>query len=209
MRSENTVILFIKAPQICRVKTRLWPDLSHRECLSLYRLLMNNTIKQLINGQEYKFIVYSSEPGFRHTFPFNLTIKYQCGFDLGMRMHNAISEELKHAQRVILIGSDCVQFNQHSISQALKQLRNKNDIVMTPSNDGGYCLVGMRYANKAIFENISWGTSDVFNQTKQALGKSGKTLNTLEAMHDIDTMNDLHDLGLRGELPVWAQPFIR
>ena len=209
MRYENTVILFIKAPQICRVKTRLWPDLNHRECLSLYRLLMNNAIKQLSNSLEYKFIVYSTEPCNRHSVPYNLTVKYQHGLDLGMRMHNAISEELKHAQRVILIGSDCVQFTKSSLSHALKQLWNKNDIVMTPTNDGGYCLVGMRRTNRAIFENVSWGTSDVFNQTKRVAEKSGKTINILETMHDIDTMNDLHGLKQRGELPIWAQSFIR
>ena len=209
MRNENILILFIKAPQLCRVKTRLWPELNHRECLSLYRLLTHNTIKQLINSNQYKLVVYSTAADKTHSLPFRLSIKYQQGPDLGMRMHHAISQELKNAQRVVLIGSDCLHFTSTSIEHAFNQLDNNNDIVITPTHDGGYCLIGMRRAHRTIFDNISWSSSEVLYQTIHAAEKSGKAIKILEAMHDIDTMNDLHELKKLGQLPGWAQQYIR
>lgn len=211
MRSKNTLILFAKAPRLCRVKTRLWPELTHRECLYLYKLLLSNTLKSVANSQQYKLVVYTTDLNFFATsIPISkLSFKKQHGKNLGIRMHNAISQELKYCQKVILIGSDCIEFSRQYIEHAFKLLKNKDDIVITPTDDGGYCLIGMTQNNNSIFQNIDWGTDRVFSQTQHLTKKKLKNLHALSKMYDIDKVSDINTLNHLGILPNNLQMFDR
>ncbi len=209
MRRDNTLIIFTKALHICRVKTRLWPALSHRECLLLYRLLLQSTIEQLIDSNQYNIVIYSTAIHTRRALPYNLSYKIQRGHDLGVRMHNAINNELNYAQRVMLIGSDCFNFTMHFIESAFKRINKGNDIIVSPTVDGGYCLIGMQSSHQELFKHISWSTDYVLQQTQHNAKQHGKNLMLTEYMHDIDTINDLHVLNKKNQLPAWAQTFIR
>ncbi len=208
MRKQNTLILFAKFPKICRVKTRLWPDLNHRECLDLHKSLTTSIIRRLKNSNKYNFITYTTA----HNSPlpsFGITSKQQYGHNLGARMHNAITQELKYAQRVVLIGSDCIELSRESIETAFDLLSNQNDITLGPTQDGGYCLIGMKQPCKFVFENITWSTPDVLNQTLRVGKKKSKKIHLLETMHDIDTIDDLIKLKKMSKLPDWAGKFAR
>lgn len=208
MRKQNTVILFTKFPKICRVKTRLWPDLNHRECLELHKSLTTNILRQLKHSNKYNFVTYTTA----HNSPspsLGIKSKQQYGNNLGMRMHHAITQELKYAQRVILIGSDCIQLSIQSIETAFDLLTGQNDITLGPTQDGGYCLIGMKKPCKFIFENIAWSTPDVLNQTLYVSRKKSKRIHLLETVHDIDTIDDLNELKKLNKLPAWAEKFAR
>lgn len=208
MRKRNTLILFTKFPKICSVKTRLWPDLTHRECLELHKSLTTNTIKQLKHSNKYNFVTYTT--AYNSPLPsFGITSKQQYGHDLGMRMHHAINQELKYAQRVVLIGSDCIQLSKQAIEMAFDLLTGQNDIALGPTQDGGYCLIGMKKPYKFVFENIAWSTPAVLNQTLQTCRKKSKKVHLLETVHDIDTIDDLNELKMLNKLPVWAEKFAR
>ena len=207
MRNKNTLILFTKTPQICRVKTRLWPHLNHRECLRLHRSLIQNIVKQLSNQRKYNFILYATDNKLKNPL-LRLTSKKQYGCDLGQRMLNALNNELKRSRNVVLIGSDCVEFSQTYIGNAFNQLEAGHDIVLGPTNDGGYCLVGMKKPNKFLFENIAWSTPDVMQESLRAASKKNKNIHLLERMNDIDTIDDLKELQKLNALPNWVRQFI-
>ena len=204
---NNTLILFTKSPVICRVKTRLWPTLSHRECLYLHKKLIHNIISEQRHHSDINIKIYSTE--IKHKFFNNKQTYKQVGKDLGMRMNNAIMHELKYTEKVLLIGSDCVEFTQDYIKHAFEVLKNKNDIVIAPSNDGGYALIGMRKPHPTLFNNIPWSTTKVLSRTLDIIQKENKKLTLLPEVTDIDEYSDLVRLHQSNLLPSWASSVIK
>ena len=206
MRASNTLILFSKSPRICRVKTRMQPNLSHRECLYLHKMLTKNIIDKLSLNTNLNFVLYTTHPYTdKYLYSRNLRIKKQQGINLGMRMHNAISEELKYSQKVVLIGSDCLEFTPGVIQSAFEKLNKARDIVIGPTDDGGYLLVGMRKQNKFLFKNISWSSSSTLDMTIKAARNFKKNISILDKMRDLDSIEDLRYLSQQITLPNWAQ----
>ena len=89
---------------------------------------------------------------------------------------------------VVLIGSDSPDLPQAYIKLAFSALKT-NDVVLGPSSDGGYYLIGMTQ-NYDIFENIPWSTSKVFEKTIEKIDKLGLKIKTLSVLYDIDTNED-------------------
>ncbi len=209
MRADNTLILFAKTPQICRVKTRMHPELTHRECLYLHKKLTMHAINQLQSYEKFKFIVYTTDIyKARHLLPRGIEVKQQSGLGLGTKMRHAIKQETKNAQSVVLIGSDFLTLDINYIYSAFRKLSKINDIVLGPTIDGGYGLIGMQKHNRFLFENIPWGTSNVFEKTKVSALQRGRKIKQLDEISDLDTIDDLHRFGQLNILPSWANSLI-
>ena len=70
----------------------------------------------------------------------------------------------KGYESLLIIGSDCFELTTNNIEDAFSKLE-KNDIVIGPSNDGGYYLLGMKKLFPFIFKNKEWSTESVLNET--------------------------------------------
>ena len=105
-------------------------------------------------------------------------------------MLNALDECLKTTKYAVLIGSDCIQINNDYIHRAFRILENSHDVVLGPTLDGGYALIGMQSTQKSIFQNIEWSTHKVLQQTKEVLTNIGLTFSCLPEIRDIDTYAD-------------------
>ena len=208
MRSRNTLIIFAKAPRICRVKTRLWPYLSHRQCLYIHKQATQQLLESLYNKTSFKLVLYITDICDTLNIPDSIEVKIQSGIDLGIRMHNAVTTELKTSDRVVLIGTDCLEIDTNFIDNAFSTLKSNRDIVLSPANDGGYVLVGMRKPHQALFKNIVWGTSSVLDATISKAKSLGLATHLTEALIDIDNQQDLELLYNSGRLPVWAQSLL-
>ena len=205
MRADNTLILFTKAPQICRVKTRMQPALTHRECLYLHKKLTEHAISRFKSNNKFKLIIYTTRiDKVRHLYPRGIRLKKQTGLSLGSRMGNAIKHEMKNTQRIVLIGSDCLTLNVNYVYRAFEHLSKPTDVVLGPTVDGGYVLIGMKKQNAFLFNRIPWGTSDVFDKTLTSAHKYGRIINSLEKNSDLDTIEDLRQLKKQNALPAWA-----
>ena len=201
MRYKNTLILFARAPMICRVKTRMWPALTHRECLYLHRHLIN----EMLNSFRTKFntVLYTTRIA---NYP--VATRLQQGMDLGVRMYHAINQELKHSDKVVLIGSDCLQIDEAYVSQAFLSLESNRDIVLGPANDGGYFLIGAKRISPLMFDFITWGQPNVLDETLAKISKLGLKATLLNSLIDVDTVDDLKELKLLNCLPTWAEPLL-
>lgn len=198
MRRNSTLILFAKKAQICRVKTRMWPHLTYRESLYLHKVLTADAINKFSANSKFKFILYTTDTNTIHYCNSRgLIIKKQYGLDLGSRMIHAINQELKRSQNVILIGSDCPMLNIDYVKKAFKHLSKHNDVVLGPTTDGGYALIGMKKKNDYLFKNITWGSSKVFTQTLKIAGNYSCNIQSLDKVSDIDTVEDLQQLNLK------------
>ena len=81
---------------------------------------------------------------------------YQVGETLGDKMYNAIEDELKSSDKVILLGSDIYNLQENIIYSAFEKL-DEYDVVINPSVDGGYFLIGMKKAIKEVLISQAMG----------------------------------------------------
>ena len=208
MRNRDVVVVFTKAPQICRVKTRLWPALTHRQCLYLHKQATRNIIEKLSGQNNYQLLVYTTNKHPAFLVPEHVKINLQSGFNLGQRMHHAIAEQLKVFNRVVVVGSDCLELTTDYINDAFCKLNSPRDIVLGPATDGGYVLIGMSRPHSILFHNIAWGSSKVLDQTLDNAKTSNITAHLLSPLIDIDCVQDLQTLQKAKRLPTWASSLL-
>jgi len=94
-------------------------------------------------------------------------------------------------ERVVIIGADSPTLPPVYIEQAL---RSEQEVVMGPSTDGGYYLIGMKGKMTDIFAGIPWGTDDVLSKTLKALQAKGNHAELLPVWYDVDLPEDLRFL---------------
>ena len=118
----------------------------------------------------------------------------QTGEDLGSRMSHAFDAVFGMGyRRAILTGSDVPSLSASVYGEALKLLQD-HDLVLGPSMDGGYYLIGLTHPVPDLFTGIPWSTNQVFDLTmKKAHNLPLKTA-VLPSEHDLDTMADLQRL---------------
>ena len=120
----------------------------------------------------------------------NREFSYQVGETLGDKMYNAIDEELKTSDKVILLGSDIHNLQENMIHDAFEKL-DEYDVIINPSVDGGYFLIGMKKAIKEVFNLPSYGDNSVLENLLTVCDEQKLSYYLGEAGLDIDTKEDL------------------
>jgi rSAM/selenodomain-associated transferase 1 len=197
MKPEAALIVFVREPVLGKVKTRLAKGIGDEKALAVYRFLLGHTLQICTAVNCIKEIYYAGHiiahdrwnlPGFNKNA--------QAGEDLGSRMYNAFKECFERGYtKVIIIGSDCYELNTSMIDEAYRQL-DRQDVVIGPTFDGGYYLLGLTQLLPEIFENKSWSTNLVMHQTLQDLRKKSLPFSLLDQLNDIDNADDLRTSGL-------------
>mgnify|MGYP000025680380 FL=1 len=103
----------------------------------------------------------------------------------------AFKKLFQNHQSVILIGCDLPDLTSALISNAFDALQS-NDVVIGPSCDGGYYLIGLNKETPDLFKEISWSTEKVLNQTLEKAERLSLKVQLLDRLRDIDTLEDLH-----------------
>lgn len=180
------IIFFTRTPELGQTKTRLSPYLKDEEILSISYKLIENQYREIKNtGDEYK-IYFSGK------LPEDIDKKYlipQSGDGLGEKMGNAIKSELKNRDKVVLLGSDLIGLDSIKIKKCLDKL-NDYDVVLAPTYDGGYGLVGMRKYYD-IFSDITYSNGEVLQNTIKRIESFGLSYYLTEKILDIDEYVDL------------------
>lgn len=192
-----SLIIFARYPSKGKVKTRLAKDTSEDFALKFYgdcagKIL--NQIKMLNHFNRYLFFTEAAEKEkVMNWAGSKFLYALQEGKNLGERMLNALELVFSHyAEKVIIVGTDVPDLDADSIKEAERKL-DEADLVIGPSNDGGYYLLGMKKVYKDLFQEIEWSSGSVFNSTmKKAEELNLKTIR-LEMLRDIDTKNDLDE----------------
>ena len=191
------VIVFVKNPELGKVKTRLAQTLGDKEALSIYKKLLEYTRSVLLELNEAeRFVFYSSFIDEEDEWSATEFQKYlQKGSDLGHRMSSAFETILKRCEQVLIIGSDCAQLTSDHLDQAFAFL-DSHDMVIGPSQDGGYYLLGMNHHYPFLFENIVWSSETVFQETVGKAIEHNLKYVELEVLSDIDNEEDWNRYGL-------------
>ena len=122
---------------------------------------------------------------------YGATLLLQRGPDLGNRMKWAMQDTFEQgAQEVLLTGTDLPTLPRAHLVEALTLVK-RHDVVLGPTVDGGYYLIGLRKMVPALFEGITWSTASVFLETKKKVAQAGLSLGLLPECRDLDTLEDL------------------
>lgn len=189
-------ILFAKSPMAGKVKTRLIPALGAEKAAEIYRclLLRNVALLERADGTEnHIFVGGDSDLAFFKDFK-DWKLHVQVSGGLGYRMKSAINSLLGIHSYVVLIGADIADAQAADIEEAFMNLERGDDLVIGPSFDGGYWLIGTKRSDLSIFENIPWSSPKVLDSTIQAANDQDLRYSLISTRHDIDTPEDLHFL---------------
>lgn len=191
---KGLLIIFVKNPVHGKVKSRLAAKVGADKALSIYRKLLDRT-RQVVSEIPFdKLVCYSNEIDRADIWSNNDFKKdLQKGRDLGQRMYYAIekaSDDLY--EKICLIGSDNMEITPEIIIEAYDSLDDA-DIVLGPSRDGGYYLIGMKQPIVEIFELGNWSTTSVLEETIAIAKSMELTYHLLAELNDIDELEDIND----------------
>jgi len=197
---SNVLVIFAKAPIEGQVKTRLCPPLTLQQATELATCFLVDTVERACSlpdiGVSIAFTPADSEHLFRTLLPF--TVKYvpQRGNSLGERELNVFLDLQQHGVgNVVLIGSDIPTLPLTHLQAAFMSLEDPHcEAVFGPTDDGGYCLVGMREPQRPLFENIAWSTATVLSDTLTQAKRHQLTVKLLPPWYDVDNESDVYRL---------------
>ena len=109
-----------------------------------------------------------------------------------------------HSTETVIIGTDSPTLPLDFITEAFQCLQT-HDVVVGPTVDGGYYLIGLKEPVLSIFQNVAWSSSNVLRTTLQNAQKAKKKIYLLPQWYDVDDRNSLEhllrDLKKKGNAP--------
>ena len=190
LKNNPLVLVFCKNQILGKVKSRLAIKIGQKKALSIYSELVNKTASIVNSLSVEVHLYYSDYIEENDNFNPSKVKKFiQKGNNLGDRIINALNISFKKFSPVVIIGSDLWKLEISDIEDAFRILKNKN-VVIGPSTDGGYYLIGMNYLDTKIFENKNWGQESVLNDTIRDIDDE-TNIHLLDEKTDIDTYDDL------------------
>lgn len=217
--THTAVMIMAKAPYPGQVKTRLCPPLTPWQAAALSRAFLYDKIAQVRTLTSARpAIAYtpaSGEDFFAQAAP-DFTLIAQQGTDLGERLIHSL-EYFLHlgCAGVMAIDSDTPTLPTHCLQQAIALLTKPDvDVVLGPSDDGGYYLIGIRAMHRPLFLDMPWSTSAVLSETVRRAQAQGLRVAWLPPWFDVDTPEDLARLRTMlsetsGEEPRYTRQFFR
>jgi rSAM/selenodomain-associated transferase 1 len=193
--SECALAVMAKAPRSGKVKTRLAPPLTLDQSAAINICFLRDTTENIAavaaSGLAAGIISYTpvgDEFLFDNLLPANFALIPQRGDDFGERLF-ATAEDLFACgySSVCLIDSDSPTVPAAAFEQAVAELARPGDrIVLGPSHDGGYYLIGLKRAHAEPFANITWSTATVFAETIAAAKAASIETIVLPLWYDVD-----------------------
>src|SRR5215470_13693974 len=196
VREPVAVAIMAKAPRAGEVKTRLCPPLSLADAAELYSRFLLDKIDQVRSLKATSLaIAYAPAEArafFEKVAP-GFVLVDQRGADLGERLANSLGELLDGGYRgVLAIDSDTPTLPLGFLQQAIDLvMRPEIDVVLGPTEDGGYYLIGLRTVHRELFEAMAWSTNQVLGETVRRSDAKGLRVAYLPVWYDIDTPDDL------------------
>jgi rSAM/selenodomain-associated transferase 1 len=198
----GALAVMTKAPRAGQVKTRLVPPLTLDEAARLNRCFLVDTAASISNsvGDIARGVaVYTpvgAEADYVDILPrdFELLSQHGTGFDA--RLTNAAEDLFRIGfASVCLIDSDSPTVPAENYAQAAKLLSFDGDrVVLGPSADGGYYLIGLKQIHRRLFEDIDWSTDRVLEQTIHRAGELTLPVEMLPIGYDVDDRATLRRL---------------
>ena len=200
--TPQQLIVFGRYPKPGKTKTRLIPELGPAGAADLQRRLTERTVavgKHCLGRTDARLAIHYAGGSLKQMQRWlgRQDIDYvpQAHGDLGRRMFQSLRSAFDNgAHRVVLVGTDIPGLAPAHLETAFGRLKH-HDLVIGPSKDGGYWLVGMSRLEN-IFEGIAWSTATVLEATLNLARRKRMTISRLAPLNDLDNADDLDREGL-------------
>ncbi|MBI3332696.1 MAG: TIGR04283 family arsenosugar biosynthesis glycosyltransferase [Candidatus Omnitrophica bacterium] len=191
------LVIVAKVPIPGRVKTRLCPPLSPEKAAGLARRLLEETVAlaQGLDGAKAAVAVFPPDQieAMRRIVSSSVTLLPQEGKEFGQRLERIFQRLFAQgAKGVIALGADHPGLPREFLVQAVEALqrqRQPDPLVIGPTEDGGYYLIGLNRPHPELFKGIPWSTSAVLEKTLERAG--GLKVIRLPPWFDVDRPEDL------------------
>jgi len=201
-----------KWPRYGSCKTRLSKDIGKRNALRIQNKMLNHTLSvtnYLREQQVTEISMAITGIGLNRSKRWckDLGINnfnFQGKGCLGEKMKRQIFKSQRNSKNhlkknLIFIGTDLPNLSHMDIIKTISKLKNK-DVILGPSNDGGYWLIGFSQKfisknNYLPFINIKWSSNDVLKKTIDNLSQQNIKVDFLNTKIDIDTLYDIDQRG--------------
>ena len=197
-RNANALIVFLKYPEEKKVKTRLGKDIGDRRAAELYRETAGFIADSFSGSENWTtFFFYTPEERKKEILRWlgrrDALFFAQEGESLGQRMSRAFGKCFSLGFRnVVIIGTDCVMITEEDVETAFSLLSGGDfEAVLGPATDGGYYLLGLCRETAAVFRDMRWSTSRVFEETVKRMEENGLRHAVMRELADIDEEKDI------------------
>jgi rSAM/selenodomain-associated transferase 1 len=197
MSKRDTLLVVAKQPLPGQTKTRLCPPLSSTQAANLYECFLRDTLDIMRQVQGVQrvigFLPEGAREYFRQLAP-EMDLICQLGASLGERLDHLLTQALASgSQRAVVMDSDSPTLPPEYISQAFERLTDA-DVVIGPTRDGGYYLIGMKRPQSHLLRQVQMSTPHVLDDTLALAESTGLSVSLLPPWYDVDTMADLRQL---------------
>lgn len=187
------IAIFTRAPIAGLAKTRLAPAVGTDGAARLARAFLEDVVSTVISSSRFDASLWcAGDPDDAALRAFaSLPRRRQPDGDLGHRMAAALEEGIVRGGRAIVIGSDLPTLPPAILDAAASALDRGDPLVLGPSTDGGYYLVGATARVPSIFDAIPWSTPRVLTATLAAARRADLRPTLLSPWYDVDDPDDL------------------
>lgn len=195
--TAEVLIVFGKLPARGRVKTRLARDIGEQAATDLYAAFLSDTLHGLAALSPALRLFVPPDDGSPPAglLPAGAELRRQRGADLGQRLLAAFVDSFAEGfDRVVIIGSDHPTLPLAFVELAFDELRQRGRVVVGPSGDGGYYLIGANDLYPELFAGMHYSHDRVFADTIERTGGTHADVTVLPGWYDVDTAADLDRL---------------
>ncbi len=188
MAGLERLLVFLKAPRVGTVKTRLAATLGMEAATAAYRTLVATLLREMdaLDGVELRYAPDDAAAEIQPWRRPSWQLAAQGSGDLGERLIRAFAEHFADgARKVVVIGADCPDATPDDVRNAWSAL-DHHDLVVGPAHDGGYWLIGLTSPRPELFCELAWSTDQVLPRTLSRAREMGLRIAQLQTLTDID-----------------------
>ena len=189
-KPANALLVVAKRPASGKTKTRLTPPLSPERAAALYACFLRDTldlIRQVPDVQPVVAYLPAGAEGYFADLAPDFERILQQGADLGARLDNALTAYLRRGYRnVVIMNSDGPTLPPSYLKAAFAALAGEAEVVLGPSDDGGYYLIGVKCPLPRLLREVQMSTPHVTADTLSLAAEEGLRVELLPVWYDVD-----------------------
>lgn len=193
--AKTAIVVVAKAPVVGKVKTRLCPPLSYEQAANLYKGFLQDTIQIALQVKHSAVMAVcpSKDDAAQLSQLLPAQVSYIVQHDAGLTDALLTSFEQCLAmgyQKVLCISSDNPSLPVAYLNEAVLKL-DEVEVVLGPSEDGGYYLIGAKASYPTLFNDMTWSIDTVLRETLARADSAKLSSTLLPLWYDLDTYQEL------------------
>ncbi len=190
---DRTLVVMAKAPRPGRVKTRLAQSIPVEAVTELYRCLLDDTLALAESLRTVEVAIMCPPPDVEELARLTRGVAHvvaQKGEGLAAGLTSVFANFTPGGQRVVAFNSDSPHLPCSILEDAFETL-TAHDVVVGPTHDGGYYLVGAKAAHPALFDGDGMGTGSALEALLARTRRLQLSVGFTDPFYDIDVEEDL------------------